>query len=560
MNLKHFLVFATFILLSTSAFASHLVGGSIRYTNVTNANTPTGYNEYYVEIELLRDPTGITLPYSLNVICNRRPLGNYTTTNFTFQKIGTYTTLTQGCGATGSVESYIYADTVLLVEYGAYDFSWSDCCRNANIDNLATPASEGNVVIGTIVSGKPARNYNNSPSFYNSLKSFPVGTATFPICTADPDGDSTFIQLFTPHDSGTHSANTTAVDYASGYSSTNPFGAAAAYSIDQDARTITITSSVQQICAIAVRVSEYVKDTAGVWRYYGSIERDEQYYITAPLSSTAIDTLEILDAYTPTGKPSDSIIVDLNFNAYPNMFDVDSVQMTLTHGTSNAYVQSVGILANFDQLLLRTDTVLVPGNWTLHVGTSSDSISLYSQCGSVLDDTFSLKVNVPIDTNYILGPDSAYTGQQHQYYLFNTDYVDSVSYSITNGFWWNPTNNPNDTIEITWTVQTGEIVAELFLSDTVVVLNKQITINGIGLDEGLLNHLVVAPNPATDFVEILGLEESAEYRLINAQGLILAKGQISSGQPLEVSKLPAGQYTLHITNKRMNQGMLLLKQ
>lgn len=560
MKLKHYLLFAATLLLSTNAFASHLVGSSIRYTNVTNASTPNGYNEYYIEIELLRDPSGITMPALLSVTSFRRPIGNYIATSYSFPQVGTTTTLTQGCGASGSFESYIYGDTVTLVEYGAYDFSWNSCCRNGSIDNLANPASEGNVVIGTIVSGKPARNYNNSPTFYNSLKSFPAGTATFPICTADPDGDSTFIQLFTPHKSGTNSSNTLPVAYASGYSATNPFGDSATYVIDQDARTITVTSSIQQICAIAIKVSEYVKDTSGVWRYYGSIERDEQFYVTTPLSPTTIDTLEIVDAYTPTGLPSDSIIVDLNFNAYQNMFDVDSVQMTLAHSSSNAYVQSVATLSDFNQLLLRTDTVLLPGNWTLYIGESSDSISLYSTCGSILSDTITLRVDLPVDSNFIIGPDSAYTGLKEQYHLFSTAYVDSVNYTITNGFWWNPTSNPSDTVEITWTVGSGEIAAEVFIGDTILTLNKQIAIYGIGLDESALDRLILAPQPASDYVEILGLTQPTKFRLISALGQTVAQGEISSGQPLDIRTLAPGQYMLHLTNETAHRGILLLKQ
>ena len=75
MNLKRILFVATALLFSLVGQASHQRGGSIRYTNVTTANTPSGFNEYYIEIELLRDPSGITMPANLSVTFTRRPLG-----------------------------------------------------------------------------------------------------------------------------------------------------------------------------------------------------------------------------------------------------------------------------------------------------------------------------------------------------------------------------------------------------------------------------------------------------------------------------------------------------
>jgi len=560
MNLKRILFVATALLFSLVGQASHQRGGSIRYTNVTNANTPSGFNDYYIEIELLRDPSGITMPAILSVTFTRRPIGNYSATNYNFPQIGSYTTLSQACGATGTVESYIYGDTVSLVEYGAYDIRYANCCRNANINNIANASSQGNVVLATLVSGKPARNYNNSPTFSSSVKSFPVGQATFDICGPDPDGDSLYIELITPHNNTTNSANIYPVTYATGYSLSEPFGDSASFFIDTLNRTITVQSSIQQICVIAFKVSEYVKDTAGVWRYYGSIERDEQYYITAPISGTAGDTLEIVNAGTPTGNPSDSVLVDLNFNAYPVMFDVDSLQMVLSHASKSAYVQSVEITTSNDQLLLRTDVPLAPGNWTLHIGESADSLFLYSQCGNTLDDSLTFYVDIPIDTNYIVGPDSAYTGVSEFYHLYDISYVDSVNYSVTNGFWWNPTSAPNDTVEITWTVPPAKLEASVFIGDTIIVLTKEINVNGIGLGENDLSEITLAPQPSNSHVVLLGLVEPMEYKLLNTLGEVVAMGKVGPNEQISLEHLSSGSYYLELFDAERRRNWVLLKQ
>lgn len=73
--------------------------------------------------------------------------------------------------------------------------------------------------------------------------------------------------------------------------------------------------------------------------------------------------------------------------------------------------------------------------------------------------------------------------------------------------------------------------------------------------------LTLAPNPATDRFYILGLTDDAHrLRLHDGQGRLLWEGDIRDGEPLDVSSLPHGSYSLEVQNGTDKQVLRLVKK
>jgi len=122
-----------FVLMGTSTFATHLMGGEI-----TVKNTAPG--EYVVRLAVYRDTLGIdaslTQFYDL-----KDDLGNVIAANIMDMDVANSGTPLPGYPY--GVEPYVYYDTITgLNTPGSYTIEWSQCCRNAAILNMIDPDSE----------------------------------------------------------------------------------------------------------------------------------------------------------------------------------------------------------------------------------------------------------------------------------------------------------------------------------------------------------------------------------------------------------------------------------
>ena len=135
-----------------------------------------------------------------------------------------------------------------------------------------------------------------------------------------------------------------------------------------------------------------------------------------------------------------------------------------------------------------------------------------------------------------------------------------MNYSVTNGFWWNPTSAPYDTVEITWTVPPAKLEASVFIGDTIIVLTKEITVNGIGLGENDLNGITLAPQPSNSHVVLLGLVEPMEYKLLNTLGEVVAMGKVGPNEQISLEHLSSGSYYLELFDAERRRNWVLLKQ
>ena len=420
------LLLGILLLTGLQSKASHIIGSYYQFEFVS-ADTIANTKTYRVSLYLYRDPQGVTLPGLYTIYYQKNPVNasNWSTTNVTQDSTWTDSI---GCGSTGIVEVYRYSNTITTDWNGAYSVMFSSCCRSNMINNLGTAASAGHNAVATLVVGKPVRGYNSSPMANFSPKSIPVGTnATFSISAADPDGDSLSYNIV-PCREGSNT-NYSDIVFSPGYSTTAPFGPSGSLSLDTANGTITVQSSIQQVCAVNIEIIEWAKDTAGVWRIMGKSEHDHLYHFTAP--TTPVGTANLLSAGTPNDLPSDSLWVSLDFPVYSSMIDLDSVQFQLYNSNQQAYVVSASTPNGPYQLLLRTDAPLNAGNWSLYIGYSLDSIALHGSCGAVLEDTADFRVEVPVSQIAFGGPDSAYVTTQLDYFFTSgMEWVDSVHYTV----------------------------------------------------------------------------------------------------------------------------------
>jgi len=163
------------------------------------------------------------------------------------------------------VEVYYFSDTLTFPVPGLWHVSWSNCCRNGAIQNLAIPTSDHMYLSTT---------FNIDTASTNSTAFFLVPAAIYlPLNTAwqynplpfDPDGDSLVWSLDLP-------LKDSAV-FCAGYS-TPPSASSGPLSLDSVTGTISWTANTVGHFVISILVDQYRN---GQW--IGEIRRDMQLIV-----------------------------------------------------------------------------------------------------------------------------------------------------------------------------------------------------------------------------------------------------------------------------------------
>jgi len=528
-----YLVLALF--LSVSLSASHLLTGHFSFEH---QSTGTNTSTYKVTLHLYRDLNGISLPTSTTIYYKK--LNQTTASSVTLsQNSSNSYNLTANCGSTFGVGVVSYEGTVTVDNNSGYDFYYSTCCRPPSISNLSSPSSQSTYITSILVTGKPAiRSYNNSPPIQPGISTAYVNN-TFPyeICQADPDGDSLSFQIVPAK-----SAATTNIPYATGYSNANPLGAGNTVAIDTANRLIVVNSGIQQNSVVNVKIIEWSKDTTGTYKIMGVTEREILFNIVAA-PSTAPSNIAATGAMGLYG--TQDILVSTADPVFPTSANFDSVQVQLFDGTgssANKVVGSSPMSSSYQAFTFKTSDSLQPGPYTMVFALNpSDSAAITGLCGKRLIDTISFFVAPPPPV--LVGPSDSIYGANATYNVVNYQYLDSASFSITNGTvvtWqpdysqfdiaWGPVNGPGEFMLIGYA--NGN-------SDTATVT---VQINGIGIDESSRN-ISIFPNPARDHINVIGMENTATYSITDLGGRIVAQGLLESGR-IPVSELSNGTYIL----------------
>ncbi|MDC3346151.1 T9SS type A sorting domain-containing protein [Schleiferiaceae bacterium] len=541
--------------LSFSLSASHLITGYMYYDYVsTNGNQIT----YDVYLDLYGDATGISMPATAGIYYKELN-GTAATQSISASQFGSSTAISGNCGSSYSVNVYTYKTTITLTKNKSYSFAFSSCCRPPTIANIANPSSQGSYIGMILVTGKAdVRPYNNSVDFQPEVNTAYVGsTAAYEICSADPDNDSLGFAIVPPKGGTASSLTSSNLTYATGYTNANPLGTGSSVSIDTNNRMLVVNSNIQQNAVVNVRIVEYAKDTTGTYKIMSVIFKEMIINVIAS-SSTPPSSIEFSGA--AGNYASDTITVTTSQPIYPHQANFDSTQLILVdpNGLSTNYVLGFSSLtATYNAFIFSLSDSLSPGLWTLIGALNTDSMALRGSCNKPLIDTINFFVTPPPPV--LVGPsDSIYAPANTTYTMTNYQYVDSISYALSNAtlissapdfssfeIQWGPTNGP---AAFTVYAYNGGI------ADTAAI---DVTIHGIGINE-LDGSVVLYPNPAEDVIYLSGVPVHTTFELRNNTGQLLRTG--TAEDRIDLRTLPSGTLLLTLKNQRTVKQYKLVKR
>ena len=272
--------------MSMAVQASHIVGGEVVYKYIGKTTSATTLYQFQLTFNIYID--------QFSQAVQNNPAG----ISFGVYNAGTKQLITQsflnnpanvplirpnlppGCtlGAISNFGVYVYSFNVVVnlpESPQGYNIIYQRCCRNAAIVNIFNPGGTGNTFFAYI---GPPQYANNSPQFREfALPSMCVrDTNTFVNNAFDLDGDRLEYSFITPYNGGNQNtpaptpANTfptlNNINYAGGYSVTQPFGTGSLASIDSRTGTATYRSPSLGNYVVAVQIKEYrnLADTAEV--------------------------------------------------------------------------------------------------------------------------------------------------------------------------------------------------------------------------------------------------------------------------------------------------------
>ena len=541
--------------LSFSLSASHLITGYMYYDYVsTNGNQIT----YDVYLDLYGDATGISMPATAGIYYKELN-GTAAAQSVSASQFGSSTAISGNCGSSYSVNVYTYKTTITLAKNKSYSFAFSSCCRPPNISNILNPSSQGSYIGMILVTGKAdVRPFNNSIDFQPEVNTAYVGsTAAFKICSTDPDNDSLGFAIVPPKGGTASSLTSSNLTYATGYTNANPLGTGSSVSIDTNNRMLVVNSNIQQNAVVNVRIVEYAKDTTGTYKIMSVIFKEMIINVIAS-SSTPPSSIEFSGA--AGNYASDTITVTTSQPIYPHQANFDSTQLILVdpNGLSTNYVLGFSSLtATYNAFIFSLSDSLSPGLWTLIGALNTDSMALRGSCNKPLIDTINFFVTPPPPV--LVGPsDSIYAPANTTYTMTNYQYVDSISYALSNAtlissapdfssfeIQWGPTNGP---AAFTVYAYNGGI------ADTAAI---DVTIHGIGINE-LDGSVVLYPNPAEDVIYLSGVPVHTTFELRNNTGQLLRTG--TAEDRIDLRTLPSGTLLLTLKNQRTVKQYKLVKR
>jgi gliding motility-associated-like protein len=196
-----------------SAFAKHLVGGTLTYRSI-------GFNQYELTLELYRDCfSGTDFDDNIKMgIFDGLASGNDSAMMVLIVKRGAIqyvpNTSNNPCVPAPTnicYERVEYITTVALpANSHGYWITWGRCCRNGTIVNINTPEATGMAIAAFIPSSNLATN-NTSPKFNKNSPTFVCLNDLFEFdhSATDADGDSLVYMLSTPYTAGDNINNQT---------------------------------------------------------------------------------------------------------------------------------------------------------------------------------------------------------------------------------------------------------------------------------------------------------------------------------------------------------------
>ncbi|HIA07392.1 MAG TPA: hypothetical protein EYN71_11980, partial [Flavobacteriales bacterium] len=225
----------------------------------------TGPNTYTFTMDVYRDCFGISLS-STQTLSFTSPSGcgpNFTASLSLVNAGGTEVSqvcpadiLNTNCNFLGTIpgtEVWTYTGTVTFpAACTDWTYSWNMCCRNAQITNLASPASQDSYMDGVVNTTV----CNSSPQFYSIPT--PYICAGQPFCyslgTADPDNDSLVFTLVNPQDGPAPPTN---IPYTIPHTVNEPLTSTVPWTFNPASGEFCFTPDIAQIGVVKIQVDEY---------------------------------------------------------------------------------------------------------------------------------------------------------------------------------------------------------------------------------------------------------------------------------------------------------------
>ena len=265
------IIFSFFLLIPTQVKASHAMAVDLTYQCLGN-------NRYEFTMSFYRDCKGISAPSNPILDINSASCGIHT--QITLMQSGPGVEVSAICNASlpnttcnggtlPGVQKYVYKGQYTLpLKCDDWIFSYSECCRNNLITNLAT---KEDIYVEAMLNNNVAP-CNSSPTF----TSLPVPY----ICNGQPyvynngivdaDGDSMVYSLINPLEGPGKP-----VGYKPGYSASNPILTTGAFLFNDTTGDISLTPAGLQVCVLAVQVKEFKNGIL-----IGSTMRDMQVIVS----------------------------------------------------------------------------------------------------------------------------------------------------------------------------------------------------------------------------------------------------------------------------------------
>lgn len=263
------LTFIVFVALTTSTWASHIVGGDIYYDYLGN-------NQYRIWVSVYRDclSNGAAFDSPLNLGIFR----NSNNTRFTDVQIpfpGSQlvpVTFNNPCVTPPSNicnENALYTTVVTLPPIpGGYRVAYQRCCRGPNINNLQNPDDTGLTLTVDIPTSDNNFHINNSARFNNYPPMLLCNNddLVFDHSATDPDGDQLVYSLATPFAGGSSfdpmpipipQPPYPFVAWDAGYSAAQPLGPGSSINIDPNTGLLTASPNLTGRYVVGIRVQEY---------------------------------------------------------------------------------------------------------------------------------------------------------------------------------------------------------------------------------------------------------------------------------------------------------------
>jgi hypothetical protein len=293
----------------TTSNASHIVGGEITYHWVSG-------NTYDIKLTFYRDCAGIPAPTTINM--DIKSMTCATTGQVILYPQGGGVQVSPICAASilnsscnfgtlYAVEQYTYVGTTTLpFSCNDWEFSYSECCRNAAITNIPNADSYG-TYFSAMLNNLDVP-FNNSVQFSDLPVNIIYNNATTSLgwSTFDVDGDSLIYEMVSARDYDTQTLTVFNLSYGS-TTYLQPFYGSSNTVLDYATGILTVSPNTTQISVVCMKISEYRNGN-----YIGAVYRD--YQIGVINGSNAIPTLTGINGtsnYITSACPGDSLTFDV---------------------------------------------------------------------------------------------------------------------------------------------------------------------------------------------------------------------------------------------------------